>query len=172
MKPLSFLALAALSCLFLARIATAEELNEAALSKPRLAPAWELKDVDGKTVKLSDFAGKVVVLDFWATWCGPCLAELPEFVALQKKYGAKGLAIIGISMDEGGPGVVKKTMSKEGINYPVVMGTGEIYAKYTGTQEGVLPTAFIIDRNGMISAAHLGLTEQAEFEKQIEPLLK
>ena len=74
------------------------------------APAWELNDTDGKPVKSSDFAGKVVILDFWATWCPPCKAEMPGFVELQKKYGDKGLVIVGVSLDEQGPAVVKPFM--------------------------------------------------------------
>ena len=85
------------------------------------APNWELKDLDGKTVRSSDFRGKVVVLDFWAMWCGPCRAEIPDFVALQKKYAPEGLVIIGASVDEGGASTVKPFTQKIRVNYPVVL---------------------------------------------------
>src|SRR5690348_13547526 len=86
------------------------------------APDWHLSDVDGKPVKLSDFKGKVVILDFWATWCPPCRAEIPEFVAIQKKYADKGFTVIGISLDQQGASVVKSFMNQLGMNYPVVIG--------------------------------------------------
>jgi thiol-disulfide isomerase/thioredoxin len=90
------------------------------------APAWELKDLNGNAVKLSDFKGKVVILDFWATWCPPCRAEIPHFVELQDKYGKQGLVIVGISLDEGGPGVVSSFVKANKINYPIVMGNLDI----------------------------------------------
>lgn len=134
------------------------------------APAWELKDVDGKPVKSADFKGKVVVLDFWATWCPPCRAEIPSFVALQKQYGQDGLQVVGVSLDEKGPAVVKPFMKKMGINYPVVMGTPAVTDAYGGI-EGI-PTTFIIDREGRIVSRHTGLESKATFEKEIKPLLK
>jgi thiol-disulfide isomerase/thioredoxin len=86
------------------------------------APAWELKDLDGKLVKSSDFLGKVVILDFWATWCAPCKAEIPGFIALQKQYGDQGLVVIGVSLDNQEPAVVRRFMADFGMNYRVVLG--------------------------------------------------
>jgi peroxiredoxin len=135
----------------------------------KAAPAWELKDLDGKTVHSSDFKGKVVILDFWATWCPPCRAELPSFVALQKKYQDKGLTVVGMSVDKGSVDDVKAFAKQQGLNYPVVLADAKIAGAFGGI-EGI-PTTFIIDRNGHIVKQHVGLTEQSEFESDIKPLL-
>lgn len=134
------------------------------------APDWTLNDPDGKTVRLSDFKGKVVILDFWATWCPPCRAEIPGFVALQKKYGAQGLTIVGISLDTAGPSVAKPFIRRLGMNYPIVIGDETIADKYGGVS--VIPTTFVIARNGNIVASHQGFTSQTDFESEIRPLLE
>lgn len=133
------------------------------------APAWELPDLDGRAVKSGDFAGKVVILDFWATWCPPCRAEIPHFVELQREYGEKGLMIVGVSLDEKGPAVVKPFAGKFGINYPLVMGDQRIVEAFGGI-EGI-PTTFVIDRQGNIVKRHVGYGSKAEFESAIKPLL-
>jgi DsbE subfamily thiol:disulfide oxidoreductase len=140
---------------------------ESAASKK--APEWELKDTEGKVVKSSDFAGKVVILDFWATWCPPCKAEIPGFIELQKKYGDKGLVVVGVSLDEQGPAVVKPFMQQFGMNYPVVMGDEKITQDFGGV--AAIPTTFIIDKNGNIAAKHVGYAPKETFEKEITPLL-
>ncbi len=136
---------------------------------PKPAPAWELPSIDGKTVHLSDFKGKVVILDFWATWCPPCRAEIPDFIALQKQYGDKGLAIIGASVDQGGVATVKAFAKKNNVNYTVVMADEEVAKAYGDIQ--AIPTTFVIDRQGRIVKQHVGLTSKEEFEKEIKPLL-
>ena len=135
----------------------------------KLAPGWGLTDLDGKLVHSTDFKGKVVVLDFWATWCPPCRAEIPGFIALQKKYAAQGLTVVGVSVDEAGLKTVKAFALKNGINYPVVLTDSKIVEAYGGIDG--LPTTFIIDRTGLIVKQHLGFTEQAEIEKEVAPLL-
>jgi len=137
--------------------------------KGKSAPAWELKDLNGKTIRSTTFSGRVVILSFWATWCPPCRAEIPTFNALQKQYGDQGLAVVGISMDDG-PEVVKPFVQKAPINYQVVMGDNKT-AEAFGATEGI-PTTFIIDREGRIVSRHLGLRSHAEFETEIKPLLK
>jgi len=133
------------------------------------APAWSLKDLSGKTVKLSDFKGKVVVLDFWATWCPPCRAEIPGFVDLQKRYEKQGVTVIGVSLDQGGTEVVSSFVKAQGINYPIVMGTDEVTAQYGGI-EGI-PTTFVIDPKGNIVSKHEGSTEKDVFDAEIKKLL-
>jgi thiol-disulfide isomerase/thioredoxin len=138
-------------------------------AQPMAGPAWKLKGVDGKPVKSSDFAGKVVILDFWATWCGPCRMEIPGFIELQKQYADKGLVVIGVSLDQDGASVVKSFVEKTGINYPVVLGDEKIVSAFGGV-EGI-PTTFVIDRGGKIIRKHVGYTAKAEFEAEIKPLL-
>jgi peroxiredoxin len=133
------------------------------------APAWELQGLDGKTVNSTDFKGKVVVLDFWATWCQPCKAEIAGFIDLQKKYQAQGLAVVGISVDQAGFGAVKSFVQKDGINYPVVLADSKVVAAYGGIE--AIPTTFIIDRAGRVLKQHLGFTDKEEFEKEIKALL-
>jgi thiol-disulfide isomerase/thioredoxin len=133
------------------------------------APAWTLTDISGKVIHSTDLKGKVVVLDFWATWCGPCRIEIPGFIALQKEYGDQGLTVIGASVDEGGPTVVKKFAGQIGINYPVGVADDSIQAAFGGIVG--LPTTFIIDRQGRFVRKHLGLTDQSVFEAELKPLL-
>jgi thiol-disulfide isomerase/thioredoxin len=133
------------------------------------APAWDLSDTDGKPVKSSDFAGKVVILDFWATWCPPCKAEIPGFVELQEKYRDKGLVIVGVSLDEQGPAVVKPFMEQFRVNYPIVMGNEKILQDFGGVT--AIPTTFIIDKAGNIVKKHVGFAPKENFEKEITPLL-
>jgi peroxiredoxin len=137
---------------------------------PSPAPAWKLKDVDGNTVTLAQFKGKVVVLDFWATWCPPCRTEIPGYVALQKKYAADGLVIVGVSVDTDGVAPVKKFMKDIGINYVVVMGDDDIQNAY-GPLQGY-PTTFIIDRDGQIRDRKLGRKPAADYEKDVLAVLR
>jgi cytochrome c biogenesis protein CcmG/thiol:disulfide interchange protein DsbE len=134
-----------------------------------IAPEWHLADLNGKTVNLSDFKGKVVVLNFWATWCPPCRNEIPTFVALQKQYADKGLVIIGASLDQGGSKTVKPFVEKLGINYSVVLADQKAIDAYGGVQ--VVPTTFVIDRQGNIAAEYAGDTDRDVFEREIKSLL-
>lgn len=133
------------------------------------APEWQLKDLSGKTIKLSDFKGKVVVLDFWATWCPPCRKEIPGFIDLQKKYTDKGLVVIGVALDEQGASVVEPFVKQMGMIYPVVIGNGQIVSAYGGIE--AIPTTFIIDRQGKVVTGHQGYADAAAIEADIKPLL-
>ena len=132
------------------------------------APSWELKDPDGKSVSSSDFDGKVVLLNFWATWCPPCREEIPSLVELQKKYGGQGLVVVGVSLDEHRLPKVRRFIEEMGINYPIVLGNVMMMQDFGGS--GV-PTTFVIDRSGKIVAKHSGFTSKETFEKELMPLL-
>ncbi len=134
------------------------------------APAWKLKDLQGKEVSSADFKGKVVVIDFWATWCPPCRAEIPGYIALQKKYADKGLVILGVSVDEDGAKVVAPFAKAKGINYKMLLFTDDVVAAFGGI-EGI-PTTFLIDRDGNIRDKKVGMAEEADYEKLIVELLK
>lgn len=155
--------------------ATKRSLNDSPAGEPiarRLSPgpAWELKDVNGKAIQSADFKGKVVILDFWATWCPPCRAEIPGFVELQRRYEKDGLVVVGISLDRGDPAEVRSFLGKNGVNYPVALGTEEVVRAFGDIES--IPTTFILDREGRIVTRHEGYAEMEQFERQIKPLLK
>jgi len=133
-----------------------------------VAPDFSLPEVTGGQLTLSTYRGKVVLLDFWATWCDPCREEIPRFVDMQNKYGNRGLQIIGISMDDG-PEPVRDFYQRFKMNYPVAMGNATIGQAYGGVLG--LPIAFLIGRDGNIQAKHIGATDMSVFEKEIESLL-
>lgn len=132
------------------------------------APNFSLTDIFGQKVSLEDYRGKVVMVDFWATWCGPCRMEIPGFIQLQKKYGPEGFQIIGLSMDDD-PQPVREFYKQFGMNYPVAMGNakiGELYGGIIG-----LPTTFLIGRDGHIYDKVPGAVDAARFEEEIKTLL-
>jgi thiol-disulfide isomerase/thioredoxin len=132
-------------------------------------PAWTLKDLAGKTVSLSDFKGKVVVLDIWATWCPPCRAEIPHFIELQDEYKDKGVTVVGMSVDSTGPESVAKFAQEHKMNYPIVM-ADEATATAYGADQGI-PLTIVIDKKGNVVARHLGLTDKEVFENDIKTAL-
>lgn len=136
---------------------------------PQLAPPLTLKDLDGKTISSSDWRGKVVLLNFWATWCGPCRAEIPDLIRLQKKY-ADQLVVVGLSTDIDPPKKVKQFAEEMNINYPVAMAPPEIEAKFGGVFG--LPTSFLLDTAGRIVQKHIGLLNPALYELEIRALLR
>jgi len=134
------------------------------------AADFALKDADGKTVKLADYKGKVVLLNFWATWCAPCKVEIPWFIEFEKQYKSEGFSVLGVSMDEEGWKAVKPYLEKSKVNYRMVMGDDAMAQKYGGIES--LPTSFVIDRQGRIAATHVGLVERADYEGEIRELLR
>lgn len=132
------------------------------------APAWATTDLDGKPIGLEALKGKVVVVDFWATWCPPCVHEIPGYVKLQEKYADKGLVIVGLSLDRN-KAAVPPFAKKYGINYPLAIVGSEMTDLFGGV-EGI-PTTFLIDREGNIRHKKVGAMEADDYEKLLVPLL-
>lgn len=135
------------------------------------APDFSLIDANGKTVRLSDLKGKVVLLDFWATWCTGCKVEIPWYVEFQKKYGRTGLASIGVAMDDEGWDKVRPYLAEHPIDYPIVVGDVPLARKFFDLSGG-LPVTLLIDRNGKIAELHQGMVDKTAFEQDIRRLLK
>lgn len=134
------------------------------------APAWQLTDINGQTVQLSDFKGNVVILDFWATWYPQSNAEISALVALQKKEKDKGLVVVGVAVDDGGPDAISAFMKSHlGINYPIVIGDDIVRLRYGGITS--LPTTFVIGRDGIIASVHQGPIGKDTFKKELKKLL-
>jgi len=139
-------------------------------SKRTLAADFTLKDENGASVKLSDYRGKVVLLNFWATWCGPCGVEIPWFTDFEQKYKSQGFAVLGVSMDEDGWAAVKPFVAERKINYRILMGTDSLAQLYGGLDS--LPTSFLIDRDGKVAfPPHIGLISKNEYLNEIQCLL-
>jgi len=143
-------------------------LLEAGNVTGRTAPMWTLPDADGKPVSLAQFAGHPVVLDFWATWCGPCAVELPWWKELQDKYRAQGLVVIGVSEDTS-LADVKKYLATNALNYQVVWDNSKLMPTY-GTPFG-LPTTLFINRQGKVTERALGLEGKPDLDKAIRAIL-
>lgn len=126
------------------------------LKDPVDVPAFTVRDIDGKTISLADLKGKVVLVNFWATWCPPCRAEIPDLVKLQDKYRDK-LVIVGISEDEVDPAQVKAFATEQKMNYPIVMATTELRQIFKGV--AALPTTFVLDTDGKIQMRHVGMLD-------------
>jgi thiol-disulfide isomerase/thioredoxin len=131
---------------------------------------FTMKDVAGKNVTLADFKGKVMLLDFWATWCGPCKVEIPHFIEFQEKYGAKGFQVVGISVDDTAEKLEPYVRDMK-MNYPVLQGLNhddvqDAYGPILG-----IPVSVLISRDGKVCATHTGLTDKGVFEREIKALL-
>ena len=134
------------------------------------APEFALKDTNGDTVHMSDYAGKVVLVNFWATWCGPCRAEMPWFAEFDHEYKDRGFAALGVSLDEEGWDAVKPYLEEhKEITYRIMLGDESTAQLYGGVES--LPTSFIVDREGRIAAMHTGLVSKSTYDKEIQELL-
>ncbi len=133
------------------------------------APNFKLKSQQGKVIELAKLKGKVVAVNFWATWCGPCKKEIPGFMEVYKQYKDKGLEIVGISLDEKGWEIVRPWLDRTPISYPVVIGDGELADAYGGI-DGI-PATFIVDKKGNVASKHVGYMSKANFEAIVKTLL-
>jgi peroxiredoxin len=128
-------------------------------------PDFEVTDSSGANFRLSDYQGKVILLNFWATWCRPCQEEIPWFFEFQHVYGDKGFVVIGVSMDEGGWKAVRPVMDSQKINYRVAIGDRELAQKYGGLES--LPQTMLLDRKGRLLVKHTGSTSKDQYERDI-----
>ncbi len=143
-----------------------EEDERLAASK---APQFALKDLKGNTLRLEDLKGRVVLLNFFATWCGPCRLEIPEFVKLHKRFKNEGLEIVGISLDMEGGAVLNPFVESYGIPYPIVIGTRQVVEDYGGIRG--IPTSFLVDRDGSIAREFIGMYPAHVLEASVSELL-
>ncbi|MGA7575691.1 MAG: TlpA disulfide reductase family protein [Terriglobales bacterium] len=134
-----------------------------------LAPDFELPTLDGKNLKLSDLRGKAVLLNFWATYCGPCKDEMPWFVELQNEFGPQGFQIVGVAMDDASNEDIAKFAKQMGVNYPILIGKESVGQSYGGVS--VLPTTFFLDRDGRLIAREFGLRSRSDFVDDIKRAL-
>lgn len=171
----------------LASINLAAPLSAGELKVGTKAPAWKLNGLDGKAVQSADFEGKVVVFNFWATWCPPCVREIPDFVEVQKEFKDKGVVFIGVSVDKprssGDKDDVESLLSplletkakvesfvdKMKINYPIVWGDSKVDKDYGGITG--IPQTYVVDKSGVIRASHLGMISKKDLLKSLKPLL-
>lgn len=135
----------------------------------RPAPPWTMTNVHGAPVSSTNFAGQVVVLNFWATWCPPCIREIPDLQAFHAAHATNGVVVIGASVDTAGPETVRSFVARNHVGYPVVMAHPEVLAAFGA--EGPIPSTFIIDREGRFAARYVGALPRAELEKVVRPLL-
>lgn len=133
------------------------------------APQFELRDVHGRIVRLSDYKGKVVLINFWATWCPPCRAEMPDLIRLQREHAKQGLQIIGITYPPQTRAQVRRFARSLKVNYPIILGTRQIKARFSSDE--TLPLTVVINRDGTVSEIISGILLREEFDQKIKPLL-
>ena len=154
--------------LFLAACSHPRELKSE--GQRQKAPNFTLKDADGNPVNLTDYRGKVVLVNFWATWCGPCEVEIPWFVEFEQKYRDQGFAVLGLSMDDDGWKAVRPYIASHKINYRVMIAS-EVVSQQFGDIDS-LPTSFVLDRQGRIATNHVGLVDKRDYQNEILKLLE
>jgi len=150
-------------------LASSRSSSRVTAGSHKAAPAFLLQDLEGKPLNLESYRGKVVVLDFWATWCAPCRTEIPHFVKLQEQYGEQGLQVVGISMDDTAK-PVREFYREFKMNYPVAVGNEQVAEAYGGVLG--LPVTFLIGRDGRIAAKYVGEVQRSTLEQGVESLLQ
>ena len=166
-RPVWFNSIGLFALLFLLTGSLLRAVEAPPLAQP--TPSWKLKDLEGHAVGSEQLKGKVVVVDFWATWCVPCIGEIPGYIDLQKKYGPEGLVIVGVSVDQKGPKVVKKFAKDKGMNYTIAMADDAITDAFGGFDS--IPTTFLINREGRIIHRKVGAMAHDEYEKIVTQAL-
>lgn len=144
-------------------------LPASVLGQETIAPQFALKDINGRAVRLSDYRGKVVLVNFWATWCPPCRAEMPDLIRLQSEHAKQGLQIIGITYPPERRARVRRFARSLKVNYPIVLGTRQIKARFSS--DDTLPLTVVINRDGKVSDIISGILLREEFDEKIKPLL-
>jgi peroxiredoxin len=145
------------------------QTNLVEVNSRKAAPDFTLADSKDTTIKLSKYRGRVVLLDFWATWCGGCKVEIPWYIEFQKKYKDSGLSVVGVSVDDDGWKSVKPFLEAKQVNYPVVIGDWDLAGRFGTTS---LPATLLIDRNGRVADLHVGMVDRDTFDREIQVLLK
>ena len=164
-RTLNLLFLIILTALFSSCSQKEERLGSGDLA----APNFRLEAADGSKLELADYKGKVIILDFWATWCPPCRREIPGFNQLYHRYRDRGLVIIGISLDQYGWKAIRPFIKSYQVDYPIVLGNAQVANLYGGIR--TIPTTFIIDRNGIVVDRVVGYRPKSYFEQKIKELL-
>lgn len=144
-------------------------INAVFAQTKKQAKNFSLPMADGTKIELKKLKGKVVIVNFWATWCGPCVREIPDLMELYNQYKDKGLEIVGISIDQKGWAVVQPFVKKNGMEYPVVLATPQFAGEYGDIN--VIPTTYIVDKNGNVVERFIGARDKFSFEAKIKPLL-
>jgi peroxiredoxin len=168
MSRIQVAAVSSVLLLFLASCSHPRELKSE--GRRQTAPNFSLKDADGNPVHLADYRGKVVLVNFWATWCGPCEVEIPWFVEFEQKYKDQGFAVLGLSMDDDGWKAVRPFIASHKINYRVMIAS-EVVSQQFGDIDS-LPTSFVLDRQGRIATNHVGLIDKRDYQNEILKLLE
>jgi cytochrome c biogenesis protein CcmG/thiol:disulfide interchange protein DsbE len=168
MSRIQIAAISSALLLFLASCSHPRELKSE--GQRQKAPNFTLKDADGNPVNLTDYRGKVVLVNFWATWCGPCEVEIPWFVEFEQKYKDQGFAVLGLSMDDDGWKAVRPYIASHKINYRVMIAS-EVVSQQFGDIDA-LPTSFVLDRQGRIATNHVGLVDKRDYQNEILKLLE
>ena len=150
--------------------AQSEDSGLAPVMRGKQAPAFALTNLDGKKVSLADYKGRPVLVNFWATWCGPCKVEMPWFEEFRKQYAAQGFEILGLADDvDAGKDMIAKVATKAGVSYPILLTDGKVQTAYGGLD--VLPMSFYVDRNGVIVEQTAGLGSKEQIEANIKKVI-